>query len=101
FPYPGYEKIDPADVPDQNLMGIYAPQTPEGVDEAKVLREGFANPIAAPRLRDAVRGKTSVLLLIDDATRETPADRILPLLLEELHAGGIRDDRIELLQAAG
>lgn len=100
FPYPGYEGIAPVEVPDRNLMGVYSPRTFE-VDEPEVLRRGFGSPIGAPRLRDAVRGRKRVLILIDDGTRMTPAARILPLLLDELHAGGVADDAIEFLQAPG
>jgi nickel-dependent lactate racemase len=100
-PYPDYKDIKPFDVPDRNLMGIYSPKAFDGTDEAAVIREGFAKPVGAPRLRDAVRGQKSVLILIDDGTRATPTDRLLPALLEELHAGGILDDKIEFLQAPG
>jgi nickel-dependent lactate racemase len=101
FDYPGYETIQPADVPDDNLMGIFAPTEPAGVDEARILADGFGNPIGAPRLREAARGAGSALLLIDDGTRMTPTARILPPLLDELHAAGIANDRIEFLQAPG
>jgi nickel-dependent lactate racemase len=71
------------------------------VDETAVLREGFARPIGAPRLREAGGAAGRVLILIDDATRATPAARILPYVLDELHAADIPDDRIEFLQAPG
>ena len=100
FPYPGYEGIAPVEVPDQNLMGVFDPQTFE-VDESEVLRQGFQQPIGAPRLRDAVRSTDRVLILIDDGTRMTPVARVLPLVLEELHAGGVGDDQIQFLQAPG
>ena len=100
FPYPGYERIAPVEVPDHNLMGVYTPRTFE-VDEAAILRHGFASPIGAPRLRDAARGMRRVLILIDDATRMTPVARILPHLFDELHAAGVADDGIEFLQAPG
>jgi len=101
FPYPGYERIQPVDVPDANLMGVFGPRNFDHVDEQRVLRDGFARPIGGPPLREAARGKKSVLVLIDDATRETPTARILPHVLEELRAAGIADDRIEFLQAPG
>ena len=100
FPYPGYERIAPVEVPDHNLMGVYTPRTFE-VDEPAILRHGFASPIGAPRLRDAARGMRRVLILIDDATRMTPVARILPHLFDELHAAGVADDGIEFLQAPG
>jgi lactate racemase len=100
FPYPGYERIAPVEVPDRNLAGVYSPRARE-VDEPEILRRGFAAPVGAPRLRDAVRGRKRVLILIDDGTRMTPIARILPHLLDELHAGGVADDGIEFLQAPG
>jgi lactate racemase len=101
FPYPGYEQIAPAELPDENVMGVFAPHPPTNVDEHRVLRHGFDNPIGAARLGDAVRGHQRVLILIDDGTRRTPTARILPLVLDELHAGGIKDEHIEFLQAPG
>jgi nickel-dependent lactate racemase len=101
FPYPGYESIDPVDVPDRNLMGVFSPRTWPDVEERSVLDEGFAHAIGGPRLRDAVRGRRRVLVLIDDATRATPTARILPRAMDELHAGGVADGNIEFLQAPG
>ena len=100
FPYPGYEKIAPVEVPDENLMGVFSPKTFD-TDEEAVLRRGFERPIEAPRLRDAARPGDRVLVLIDDGTRMTPVARILPQVFEELHAAGVADDRIEFLQAPG
>jgi nickel-dependent lactate racemase len=101
FPYPGYENIAPVEVPDAQLMGVFGPRAWHETDEAAVLREGFRHPIGAPPLREAVGARDRVLILIDDATRATPTARILPLVLDELHAAGVPDDRIELLQAPG
>jgi nickel-dependent lactate racemase len=100
FPYPGYEAIAPVEVPDANLMGVFSPKTFD-TDEEVVLRRGFERPIDAPRLRAAVQRGDRVLILIDDGTRMTPVSRILPHVLDELHAAGVRDDRIEFLQAPG
>jgi nickel-dependent lactate racemase len=101
FPYPGYEAIAPVEVPDRNLMGVYSPRTFRDVDERAALERGFAEPIGAPRLRVAVRGRRRVLVLMDDATRATPTVRILPHVMDELHAGGVADGAIEFLQAPG
>lgn len=101
FPFPGYENIAPLEIPDKNLMGVFSPRAYEGVDEQAVLDEGFAHPHNAPRLRQTVKADDRVLILIDDATRMTPAARILPEVMDELHAGGVADDRVEFLEAVG
>src|SRR5262249_27462227 len=66
FPYPLYESIQPAEVPDENLVGVFAPRTLAGIDEEAVLASGFEQPFGAPRLRNAVRSRDRVLILIDD-----------------------------------
>ena len=86
FPYPGYEAIAPVEVPDANLMGVFAPETVSGIDEDAVLRQGLAHPIDAAPLRETVTSGERVLILIDDATRATPMAAVLPLVVEELQA---------------
>lgn len=101
FPYKGYENIAPVDVPDKNLIGVYRPSKLDGIDEQKILRDGFANPINAPRLREAVKKGQRVLIIIDDASRGTQTWKFLPHVFEELHAGDVRDADIEFIQGVG
>ncbi|MDQ3949764.1 MAG: nickel-dependent lactate racemase [Gemmatimonadota bacterium] len=101
FPYPGYEEIPPAEVPDANVLGVFAPRAVADVEEEAVIARAMANPIGAPVLRDAVRAGDRVLILVDDATRGTPVPRVFRHVIAELEAGGVADDRIALLTAQG
>lgn len=101
FPYPGYEQIAPVDVPDARLLGVYRPRSHPEVDEEAVLAEAFRSPIKAQPLREALRGRRRVLILIDDGTRGTPVHRILPYVLAECAAAGIPDQAIAFLTAQG
>jgi lactate racemase len=101
FPYPGYERIAAVEVPDANLLGVYAPRTADAADEEAVLARGFAHPHGAPRLRDAVTRRDRVLILVEDSTRGTPIPRLLPFVLEELQAAGVPDEAVTLLTAQG
>ena len=101
FPYPGYEAIAPVEVPDEHLLGVYAPRAVDAGDEAALLARGIAAPIGAPRLRDAVGRQDRVLVLTDDVTRGTPVARVLPLVVAELEAAGVPDQRVTLLTAQG
>jgi nickel-dependent lactate racemase len=101
FPYPGYERIAAVEVPDANLMGVYSPRSAGEVDEKVVLARGFAEPYGAPRLREAVKRTDRVLILVEDSTRGTPIPRLLPYVLEELHAAGVSDESVTLLTAQG
>ncbi len=63
------------------------------------IRRALAEPIGAPRLRDAARGRRDAAILIDDLTRPTPSYRVLPYILEELAAGGLGDDKVRIVCA--
>ena len=90
------------DVPSANLMGVYAPHDVAPLpDLDAALSEALSHPIGGPSLEDMVRGARSVLLVVDDNTRPTPTDRLLPPLLDRLNAAGIPDEAIELLIALG
>jgi lactate racemase len=101
FPYPGYERIAPVEVPDANLMGVYAPHAVGRVGEEMVLAHGFGAPIGAPRLREAVKPTNRVLVLIDDGTRGTRVPRLLRRVAVELWTAGVSDRQISLLTAQG
>jgi nickel-dependent lactate racemase len=101
FPFPGYEAIAPVEVPDANLMGIFSPAIDGQVTESAVLTRGFAAPIGAPRLREALHGANRVLILVDDGTRGTPVPKILPHVAAELEAARIPDRSVAILTAQG
>ncbi|MCL4812672.1 MAG: nickel-dependent lactate racemase [Vicinamibacteraceae bacterium] len=99
FPYP---EVTPLDVPDPNLLGIFA--TPEhepdtGLED--LLVEALRAPIGTAPLRELADGKRHVLIVCDDITRPTPVHRLLPPLLVELQAAGVPDGAIEFLIALG
>lgn len=90
------------DVPSANLMGIYAPHDVAPLpDLDAALCEALSNPIGGPSLEALVQGARSMLLVVDDNTRPTPTDRLLPPLLDRINAAGIPDEAIELLIALG
>jgi lactate racemase len=101
FPYPGYQAIAPLEITQSNFMGVFSPKAFDHLDEPAILKAGLAHPIGAPRLRDAVKPDNRVLIIIDDGTRTTPIDRILPHVFDELHAAGVRDSQIEFIQGVG
>jgi lactate racemase len=101
FPYSGYERIAPVEVPDANLMGVYAPRSVGQVGEEEGLASGFAEPYGAPHLRETVKPTDRVLILVDDATRGTPVPRLLKRVVGELWAAGVADGQIRLLTAQG
>jgi lactate racemase len=65
------------------------------------MRSALQSPYGTPRLREMAKGVKRVCILFDDISKPTPASRIMPLVLEELHAGGVTDEQIRFVSAPG
>ena len=99
FPYP---EIKPLDVPEQNLLGIFAPSILKMEEtEEEIIERAFSQPIGSAPLSQILKGYKAVLIIVDDYTRNTPVKKILPRLFKELERGGIKPSRIKILIALG
>ena len=87
-------------VPEANLMGILqaAPVQRAGSEEEE-LRRALREPVDSPPLRQLVRPGETVAIVTSDVTRPMPTARVMPLLLDELYAAGIRREDITLVFA--
>ena len=68
--------------------------------EGELLR-GLENPLGSPPLRELVRGRKRIVILIEDNTRSTPLPELLPPFLDYLNRCGVGDDAVSLLTAPG
>ena len=69
---------------------------------ADVFRAALATPIGQPRgVLDPIRPGESVTVVVSDAFRKTGVHLLLPSLIDDLNARGIRDGRIAFLFATG
>ena len=59
------------------------------------------SPIGSKPISELAKGKKKVCILFDDMTRGTPTYKVIPSILAELKAGGIKDDQIEFICALG
>jgi nickel-dependent lactate racemase len=71
------------------------------VDEVAALKQALRTPIASSPLQELVTPGQTVTVVHSDITRPMPNDRVLPVLIEELEAAGIRSDDITLLNGLG
>ena len=69
----------------------------------KKLRELLKNPINSPSLKDLIVKKQAkkILVVVNDITRPTPYEIILPPLLEDLHHIGVKKENIIFIIATG
>lgn len=92
----------PIDIPSRNLRSVLSPHSVDAADNPdRELRRTLDEPIEVPPLRESARGGEQALIIADDLTRLTPVDRIIPHVLNELNAAGMRDDQITVMIALG
>ena len=63
--------------------------------------EALAHPVGAPPLREIARPGNRVCIVFTDITRSCPDDLLVPPILAELKAAGVRDEDITLLCGIG
>ena len=67
----------------------------------QLVRQALERPIGDVRLRDKVRPGQKVAIVTSDITRPCPSHLILPCILEELAAAGVRDGDITIVFVLG
>jgi nickel-dependent lactate racemase len=82
--------------PDNWEAQLFPPRDAPDIGDAG-LRRAFENPYGTPPLRELARGRRDAVLVVDDLSRPTPAARLLPLILEELAAGGIGHEKVRVI----
>ena len=83
------------DIPEQHPTQVLRPNdvTLGRVGEAEV-RRALAEPIGTPRIGQIVKPGETIAIVTSDITRPLPSKVVLPPLLEELDAAGIRREDI-------
>ena len=90
------------EVPDRNLAEVLSPKPSAPLADLEAAIEAALNqPIGQAPLDQWVKPGSRVILVSDDNTRLTPADRIIPPLLARLNAAGVPDERISCIMALG
>jgi nickel-dependent lactate racemase len=70
-------------------------------DAREAVASALANPIGSQRLREIARPGQRVCLVFTDITRSCPDHLLVPPMLEELQAAGVRDEDVTLLCGIG
>ena len=89
-------------LPDENILAVLEANPVEykltGTDE---VRRALREPIGAAPLREIVHAGETVAIVTSDITRPCPTWKMLPPVLEELFAAGIRPENITVTFALG
>ena len=89
-------------VPDGDILDIVKPsyakyENINGETEQKIISSALANPIDKPKLENIVDKSSNVAIIVDDNTRPTPTERILPLILKKINKSGVKDQNITII----
>jgi nickel-dependent lactate racemase len=80
---------------------VESKRVPPIEDVEKAVADALANPVNSPRLRELAKPGDTVCIVFTDITRASPDYLMVPPLLAELEAAGVRDEAITLLCGIG
>jgi len=88
---------------DRVLKVLKAAEKPELENPLKAVEDSLKDPIASRALLELLNEKeiNSLVIIVNDVTRFTPYNYILPPLLETLEEAGIKEDQITFVVATG
>jgi nickel-dependent lactate racemase len=102
YAVPNGRRLVEFDIPDWvDVAVVECNELPTVADEERAIREAVWNPIGSVRLSEMVRPGQKAAIVVTDITRKLPEDIIVPILIDELVAGGIRADDITAVVATG
>ncbi len=89
-------------LPEENLLGILTGnEVAPGLRGEEAVRYALQNPIGTPPLRQIVKPGEKIAIVTSDITRPMPTYKVMPALLEELYAAGVKKEDITLVFALG
>jgi len=89
-------------VPARNLLGTIEPKEVPGVPDAKAeVERSIKDPIGSKRLSEIAKPESKIAIVVDDATRKAPSEKMLIPVLAELNAAGVKDENITVIFGCG
>lgn len=76
------------------------PDTPLPLSDGEI-EAALRRPAGQPRISDLAQGKRRPVVIVDDLTRPTPAERVMPFVLDELATAGIAAADVTVVMATG
>lgn len=91
------------DIPESDLLGVLKSRDiPCAATEEEAVRKALENPIGSPRLSEKVKPGEKVCIVTGDLTRAWQHSHVyLPLVVEEIKKGGVKDEDIFFLSGTG
>lgn len=99
FPYKGFSSVT---ISEDSIIDIIKPGISKIIQKPteKIIEDSINNPVGLS-LKDLLKGSEKVLILVDDYTRTTPVEIILPILIDEIRQCKIVKENIKIMIASG
>jgi nickel-dependent lactate racemase len=102
YPIPCGKKTIDIEIPDGvPVQWVASHQMTPVSNVRRAVEESLHRPISSPRLSELVKPGQTVALIVTDITRQLPEELIIPLIIKELEAGGVRKQDITAVVATG
>src|SRR4030042_5958472 len=102
YPIPCGKKTISLEIPDHvPVQWVESHKMKPVSNVTRAVEDALSRPTGTPRLRELVKPGQTVALVVTDITRQIPEEIILPLLLRELEAGGIKKQDVTAVVATG
>jgi nickel-dependent lactate racemase len=89
-------------IPARNLLGSIEPKQVAGAEDVTAeIERALREPIGSKRLNEIAQPQHKVAIVVDDFTRNTPSRAMLPTVLSELNAAGVKDENITVIFGCG
>jgi len=90
------------DIDEKNLLYVIEKRLNKALPDPKArLIESFKNPVDSLPLKERIKNKSKICIVISDITRAVPTKLILEALLPELLSYGVNKNSITILIATG
>ena len=89
-------------IPARNLLGSIEPKQVPGAEDANAeIEKALKEPIGSRRLSEIAQPEHKIAIVVDDFTRNTPTHIMLPPVLAELRAAGVKDEKVTVIFGCG
>ncbi len=89
-------------IPARNFLGSITPKELSGAADAKAeVERALREPIGSRKLSQSAKPGSKIAIVVDDATRHAPSNLMLPPVLAELNAAGVKDENVTVIFGCG
>ncbi|WNY27247.1 nickel-dependent lactate racemase [Methanolapillus ohkumae] len=90
-------------IPEPNFSGYVLPTDEEVTTQPSdaLIKNALRNPVGTKRLSEMASSADKIAVIVNDVTRPTPSQYLLPFVLKEIQAAGVPNENVTIFFALG